>query len=71
MSRLMHLSLFEPRAYDCPPGPGTRLRYLCGVSQDVSGLAPSRANGQTQSPTPAQRDRHTARKSRNPKDETV
>ena len=69
MTRLMHLSLFEPRAYDCPSG--YRLRYLCGVSQDVSQLGPCTVNGQTQSPTPAQRDRHTARKNRQPKDETV
>ena len=68
MTRLMHLSLFEPRAYDCLPG--YRLRYLCGVSQDVSQLAPCAANGQTQSRTPAQRDRHTARKNRHPKDKT-
>ena len=67
----MHMSLFEPQAYDCPPGPGTRLRYLCGVSQDVSRLAPCRANGQTQGSTPAQLDQHTARKTRNPKNETV
>ena len=71
MTRPMHMSLFEPQAYDCPPGPGYRLRYLCGVSQDVSRLDPCRADGPTQDPTPAQRDRHTARKNRNPKDETV
>ncbi len=71
MTRPMHISLFDPQAYDCLPGPGTRLRYLCGVSQDVSRIDSGRANGQIQGSTPAQRDRHTARKNRHPKDETV